>query len=255
MDKDDIVYVVLGDGSCAPRSAAAWLFQDENFGPQLRRKMNLFMAKNWYRKYQYLTPCSEESPFVKQIKGKKISFTDPKKVIEFLKTSPEAAYMWSDSEDLVVIADMYQIRIKVITINRHDQTPTVNWIYPDEDLKDVAELNNVELKDMVLLHEDESHYNLIISKNCDLALLGSISSRLAKEETEEEPKEELVYDMQKQLKQYKENNEKIQQKYLMCERELRIRTEQVEQLKVELENLKQIMELKEKGEKDDLENA
>ena len=255
VDKDDIVYVVLGDGSCAPRSAAAWLFHDESLGPQLRRKMNFFMAQNWYRKYQYLTPCSEESPFVKQIKGKNISFTDPKKVIEFLKTSPEAAYMWSDSEDLVTIADMYQIRIKVITINRHDQTPTINWIYPDEDLKDVAELKNVELKDMVLLHEEESHYNLVISKNCDLALLGSISSRLAKEDIEEEPKEELAFDMQKQLKQYKEKNEQIQQKYLKCEGELRIRTEEVEKLKVEIENLKQLIELKENGEKDDLEDA
>ena len=205
VDKDDIVYVVPGDGSCAPNCAAALLFQDEKFGPQLRRKMNLFMAKNWFRKYQYITPCSSETPFVKQIKGKTISFTDPKKVIDFLKTSSEAAFMWSNSEDLAVLADMYQIRIKVITINRDDQKPTVNWIYPDDDLKDVAELKNVEMNDLVLLHEDETHYNLIISKNSDLALLGSISSRLVEEES---TKDKTYDDVEKQQKHYKETTEK-----------------------------------------------
>ena len=57
--------------------------------------------------------------------------------------------MWPNSEDVAVLADMYQTRINVITINRDDQKPTVNWIYPDDDLKDVAELKNVEMNDLV----------------------------------------------------------------------------------------------------------
>ena len=113
--------------------------------------------------------------------------------------------MWPNSEDVAVLADMYQTRINVITINRDDQKPTVNWIYPDDDLKDVAELKNVEMNDLVQLHEDETHYNLIISKNSDLALLGSISSRLVEEES---TKDKTYDDVEKQQKHYKETTEK-----------------------------------------------
>ena len=36
-------------------------------------------------------------------------------LLEYLSTSDDASYLWSDSEDLSVIADMYQVKIKVIT--------------------------------------------------------------------------------------------------------------------------------------------
>ena len=45
----DVLYVVPGDGCCGPNCAAAFLFRDEVFGPQLRVLMNKFMAKHWYR--------------------------------------------------------------------------------------------------------------------------------------------------------------------------------------------------------------
>ena len=61
--------------------------------------------------------------------------------------------MWSDSVDLVVIADMYQVNIKVITIkSMNDMKPSVNWFHPDKNMAKFAELKNVELNDMVLLH-------------------------------------------------------------------------------------------------------
>ena len=99
----DVLYVVPGDGSCGPSCAAAHLFKDEVFGPKLRRKMNLFQATHWYKRYQYLTQCSEKHPFMRQLKGKTVSFTNPEELIEFLKHSEEAAYMWTDSEDLSIL--------------------------------------------------------------------------------------------------------------------------------------------------------
>ena len=54
--------------------------------------------------------------------------------------------MWSDSEDLAIIADIYQMKIKVITINRADNIPTVKWFYPDPNLREYA-----DLKDAILL--------------------------------------------------------------------------------------------------------
>ena len=62
-------YVVPGDGSCGPSSAAAFLFGDEVFGRQLKQKMNKFMGHHWEKKYKYKTECSEESPFIRQLGG------------------------------------------------------------------------------------------------------------------------------------------------------------------------------------------
>ena len=124
------------------------------------------MAKYWTKRYQYITNCSIESPYVRQLKGKTISFTEPRKLKEFLETSSEAAFMWADCEDLAIISDMYQINIKIITRNRAGNiNVTENWIYPDPELKDFAELRDVNLGDMILLHEDDNHFSLIISKD------------------------------------------------------------------------------------------
>ena len=107
-----------------------------------------------------------------------VVFDDPEKLINWLKSSNEAIYMWSDSEDLVIIADMYQMCIKIITSRgENDEKPTVNWIYPDKDLEEEAELRNVEIKDMVLFHENDLHFNLVVAKDSDLATMGSISYR------------------------------------------------------------------------------
>ena len=178
VNEGDLVYVVPGDGACGANSAAAHLFQDEVYGPRLRKKMNIFFAKHFFDKYQFKTSCSPDSPFRRQIKNEIVEFTDPKQLIEFLKTSEEASYMWIDSEDLATIADMFQIRIKVVTTKgAKDENPTVNWILPDETLAEEAEIKNVDIEDMVLLHENDIHFNLVVSKNSVLATMGSLSYR------------------------------------------------------------------------------
>ena len=269
---DALVYVVPGDGACGPNSASAHLFEDEVFGPKLRKQMNIFMANHFIEKYQYTTPCSPETPFRRNVKGKVIEFTDSKELIEFLKTSDDALYMWSDSEDLSVIADMYQIRIKVVTTKGpSDKNPTENWIYPDKNLEKYAELKDVEIDDMILLHEDETHFNLVVKKNSTLATHGSLSFRHnigpmmvmnGEKETQgkggdmkdndkqvEDNKEcKNINDLKKELQVYKDRNLKLEQNYNQCEKELRNKTEEVEKLKVEIQDLKQIIDLEETSE-------
>ena len=91
--------------------------------------MNNFFADHFYEKYQYLTQCSPGHPFRRQVRGQYVEFTDLEDLINYLKTSDEAIYMWSDTEDLIVLADMYQIKIKIITAKgEDDENPTINWI-------------------------------------------------------------------------------------------------------------------------------
>ena len=269
--EEDVLYVVPGDGCCGPNCAAALLFGDEVFGPKLRRKMNLFMAKHWNTRYRLISQCSEGHPFVRKLKDGEVSFTDPKELLEYLMNSEEAAYMWSDSEDLAIISDMYQIRIKVITcLGENDTSPTVNWIYPEPNLKSFAELKNVELDDMVLFHQNDCHFNLVVSNQSDLALLGSLSYRFnvgpllsdgeipdteLEEEADTEVNETTDDDhkgCKAELKKFKEIKSKIEKEYLKCEKELRNKTEEYEKLKIEVNDLKQILKLKDELEQSGL---
>ena len=67
------------------------------------------------KKYIFKTPCSPESPFRRKVKGNTVQFKNPEELINWLKNSEDAMYMWTDSEDLSVISDMYQMKIKIIT--------------------------------------------------------------------------------------------------------------------------------------------
>ena len=59
--------------------------------------------------------------------------------------------MLTECEDLAVLSDMYQFRIKVIkTKGPSDNNVSVNWIYPESSLQQFLELKQVELGEMTL---------------------------------------------------------------------------------------------------------
>ena len=243
VNKGDVVYVVPGDGICGQNSGAAKLFQDEKFGPDLKRKSNLFFAEHFYKKYQYKTQCSVDSPYRRNIKGEEVVFTDPNELIKFLKYDPNANLMWSDSEDLVVISDMFQIKIKIITSKGYDdENPTVNWIYPDPSMREFAELN-VDMEDLVLLHEDDTHFNLIISEESDLVKYGNLSKRLDCEANNEES-ENVQDEKDEELMVIKSELQKCKKELAKCNHELFTRTEEVEKLKLEVKDLREIVKLR-----------
>ena len=278
VNKGDLVYGVPGDGSCGPNSASAFLFKDEVFGRKLRRRMNMFMAKHWKRRYQYLTQCSKDDPFVRRLGEGEKKYTDPLELVKYLETSEEAASLWTDAEDLAVISDMYQVKIKVITTKGEaDMNPTVNWILPDATMSEFADLKDVEINDMVLLHQNDSHFDLVVSKDSELAKLGSLSyqtnigpMRDSKEdvevnsinekefdathsdeetddiaETSNDAKDNEIKELRKELKKVNETKKVLESDFTKCELELRNKTEEVEILRIEIRDLKKIVELEE----------
>ena len=201
--------------------------------------MNNFFADHWNDRYKYLTQCSEGNPFIRKVRGEEVKFTDPVDLIKYLKTSKDAEYMWSDSEDLAILSDMYQIRIKIITTKgENEKNPTVNWIHPDKSMAKYAEIKCVEFGEMVLLHQNDMHFNLIIPGDSDLATLGSLSYRfnigpiVNKDIESEENKDKCIdkevtgdiEELRKQLKKCKEHNRELETNYVKCEKELRILT-------------------------------
>ena len=55
---------------------------------------------------------------------------------------------------------MFGVRVKIVTIVRPDEKPTVNWIFPDESMKEERKVEG-KIKDMVLIHEHDNHFNMI----------------------------------------------------------------------------------------------
>ena len=238
-----------GDGSCGPSSAAAHLFKDEVYGPKLRRKMNNFAAEHFNDgRYQYIANCSPENPSIRKLGGKNIESTDQDELIKFLKESEEAAFMWTENENLAILSDLYQIKIKVITTNGiDDKEVTENWIYPDPELKQYSEFQNVEIEDLVLIHENNYHFNLVVDKNSDLAQLGSLSYRFNvrpflsneddiktndnREEKEEDDATIELIKVRKELQQCQNSKSYLEQEYSKCEKELKLKTEEVVLLK------------------------
>ena len=174
--------------------------------------------------------------------------------------SDDAEYMWSDSEDLAIIADMYQMKIKIITTKgMHDDQPTVNWIYPDPRMAEFAELKDVEIDDMVLLHENDLHFNLVVAGDSDLATQGSLSYRfnigptvaqieekVVDSEEEKEDDEEHTEDIElfkRQLKKCELGKRNLEIEYKKCEKELRNQIEENVKLKIENKDLKEIAKL------------
>ena len=270
----DKVYTVPGDGACGANSIAAHLFRDEVFGPKLRKKINDFKVKHWNKKYKFKTQCSVESPFVRKIgRGGDISFTDPEKLFQYLKNNANAEYMWTDCEDFIIVADMFQVKIKVIkTRGESDENPFVAWFEPDIEMKEFAELENVEIDEIVLLHEDESHFNLIISENDELAKTGSLSfmtnigplletNKIEKSKSyaeavmngsnieKESPgdvKNSTLSDIESLKKELKKSNDRIkvlEKQYDECEAAFVKMAKEFEEQKSELKDLKTIMKL------------
>lgn len=108
----------------------------------------------------------------------KFEHSEEPNFLQFLR-SDAAAYLWSDSEDIQIISNLYQIKVKVIKLQSDcSEDPTVYWIGPDSDLDAFKILPKGKVPDMVLINYDQNHYNLVISKDSELAKTGILSEQL-----------------------------------------------------------------------------
>ena len=53
----------------------------------------------------------------------------------------------------------------ITSYGNRDRSLTVNHIHPDISLKLFAELKDVEIDEMVLLQENDNHFNLVVNES------------------------------------------------------------------------------------------
>ena len=123
---------------------------------KVRSRINKHLAKFIYTRYQIITHCSPGHPFVRKLARGGVSFTNPDELISFLTKSTDAELMWCDSEDLSVIADLYQINflptkffLPKIIFRQKNFSPKKNFRKKKLSSKKIPRLEKICLKKML----------------------------------------------------------------------------------------------------------
>lgn len=239
VNEGDLELVVPSDGACAANSGAGHIFQDPSYGPTFRMLINNHIVEKWeFYKHKISFPYTRQVG----VKGHYVNFEsgEEDKFLRFLETKA-AAFLWCDSEDLQVMANIYQMKIKVITTKGHfDKTPTVNWIGPDSELDNFKLLPEGVIPMMTLIHYDNSHYNLVISKDSKLSKMSTPSKEVFGSESIEK------------MDDYKIKYEALSKDHVKCQdiiKQMRTKTLQLEeQLKAKTDENEQILKSLQKQE-------
>ena len=176
---DHVLFPIEGDGACGPRTFAAWIFQDPTLGPYLARNINSHFVQFWtYWKNVF------SFPFVREVgNGGTIRCESEEELLDFFTTAHEGAYMWRGHEDFAVISNTYQLSIKIITIQSvDDEIPSITVIEPNPEFANCSVIPVGKLPDMTVLHHFDSHYSLIVPKDCWLAQTGGLDHQRAQKQ-------------------------------------------------------------------------
>ena len=160
VDPDDLVFGIKPDGACGIRSGAAHIFEDQEEAKRFRKVINLHITDRWSY-YENKIPF----PYSRQVgvQGKWKKFKTPDEYLTYICNNAESELLWTDTEEIHAIANLYQINIKIITIKgKDDPKPTIKKVGPNPELQEFSILPAGIVPDMTLLHSQDSHYDLIV---------------------------------------------------------------------------------------------
>ena len=89
-------------------------------------------------------------------------------LFEYLINSDEGAFMWRGEEDFTVLCSLYKFKIKIITLDGECE-PSVSYIEPNPVLVRFSDFPEGKVPEMVILHQKDVHYDLIVPEDSVLA--------------------------------------------------------------------------------------
>ena len=160
-------------------------------------------------------------PYRRQVgvKGEWANCENADEYLYFLRNNPKAVYLWADSEELLAMANLYQIDLKIITSRGPDDAnPTMNIISPAKELQEFSILPPGKVPDMTLIHTNDSHYDLLVSRSSRLAQSFFMKEEGFKLETDE-------------LTKLKEDHEKLKCSYSESLKEITTLKNEIHEMK------------------------
>ena len=117
--------------------------------------------------------------------------------MKFLKKDPRSGKLWADHHDLQIVANVYGIRIHILTVGIVSRNgPKARWTHLDPDGRlgsFDANASKMYGGDMWILHQDSTHFDLIIKKDSILAKKDGIFHKTEENliSDESDPKEKV----------------------------------------------------------------
>ena len=156
---DAVIEPIIGDGSCLYGSASAHIYQDQKHANELRRSCHKFMIDNWaYYNGFFPTPFTETVGV--GFEARQVTFNTQSELIQFLLSDESLKLYNSSSVDL---ANMFGFRIAIFE-HGNNIIPRWTWITPDQEISFFSSYRNQSLPDMWLYHEQNVHWDLLVSR-------------------------------------------------------------------------------------------
>ena len=162
-----MMYKTIGNGACLENALAVHVYEDENEGSKVKRRINNHVADNWdnFYKYKIELPYSEVVGVGKN--ARTVTKNTREEMLEFLK-SEESLMVYSNTQELIAAANLFNIKIFIFTYNGDDGWWSEVW--PDPDMAAESEIKFGKwAPDMYLYNSQETHYDLLVAENSRLA--------------------------------------------------------------------------------------
>ena len=196
--------------------------------------------------------------------GNEVTFKNEDDFHNYLVNNPESNYMWGDHQQLQITANRYNVKINVLTIDREGKGSILKEpIVPDPRLGEYA-MHPAELtenRDMWLLYSNNNHYDALISKDHPLLTIGTVTE-IEKDDEKESLAEENISNTDikgdvnvtetktkdKTIKELQTKLVKLEQLYRGAEEEIQSLQEEKERLKVNVNELTDFIQKKDRKE-------
>ena len=161
------------NGACLDMCVAVHVYEDEEEGPKVKRRINNHVADNWENYYKHRIAL----PYIETVgvgsEARVIRKNSKEEMLDFLR-SDESLMVYSNSQELLAISNLFNVNINIFTY-RGDQT----WwteVRPDPEMAATAEVKFGKwVPDMSLYHSYETHYDLLIKDDSRIALVGLLA--------------------------------------------------------------------------------
>ena len=166
-------YKATPDGACLTNCAAVHIYEDEDEGSKLKKRVNHHIADNWENYYinKIAMPYVETVGVGDHVKTVRIA--SGKEMVDFLR-SDEALMVYTNTQELLALANIYNISINIFTYGGSESRWTT--VSPDPIMVGSAETKLGGLvPDMFLYHCEDIHYDLLVKNDSRIALLGVLA--------------------------------------------------------------------------------
>ena len=181
-------YCAIPDGACLTNCLTAHISctDDEEERRINNRRVNHHIADNFDKYYvNKIALPYIETVGVGQHK-RKVKCTTREEFLSFLR-SEDSLCAFSNYQEIQAIANMLNITVNIFTYGIGGDVTRFEWreVGPDSEMADTAHFPRGWIPDMHLYNSDQNHYDLLVSRDHRLALLGLI--QLKKSSTKDNP--------------------------------------------------------------------